>query len=59
MVGMDGACGAYVRVSERKAIFFNIVGIHEISENNFNAELLDKTLWETATGKLQKETEIL
>ena len=56
---MDGACGAYVRVSERKAIFFNIVGIHEISENNFNAELLDKTLWETATGKLQKETEIL
>ena len=57
---MDGACSAYGTVSERKATFFlNIFGIHETAENNFNSELLDKTLWETATRKLQKETEIL
>jgi hypothetical protein len=58
MAGVDGACSAYGRVSERKVNFFNIFGIHETAKYNFNSELLDKTLWETVTRKLQKKTEI-
>jgi predicted helicase len=59
MVGVDGACSTYGRVNERKPIFFNIFGTHETAENNSISDLLDKTLWETATGRLRKETEIL
>jgi hypothetical protein len=34
--------------------FFNIYGIHEISENNFNVELLHKTLWGNGDRKITK-----
>lgn len=56
---MDGACSAYGKVGEIKTVFLNIFGIHEISENNFNAELFDKTLWENGDRKITKGNQSL
>jgi len=50
---------AHIEELAKEKPFLNIFGIHETAENNFNPELLGKTLWEKATRKLRKKPEIL
>jgi hypothetical protein len=50
---------AHIEELAKEKPVLNIFGIHETAENNFNPELLGKTLWEKATRKLRKKPEIL